>query len=105
MNRERMWSQAVATSASRRGAEQWKCLPWWKKAAMCCAQPTIFYVLMFVGIGILFVAGAPLLDPDLAVIGLILIGVGFAMMLVYGLLAYRSFGGRHAGSPDCRSDR
>jgi len=61
---------------------------------MCCAQPTIFYSLMFAAIGGLFLVGGAVLDPNMAPIGLILIGVAVAMVVVYFVLAYRAFGGR-----------
>jgi len=81
-------------AANPRDVARWERLPWWRKAAMCCAQPTIFYSLMFAAIGGLFLLGAAVLDPDMAPIGLILIGVAVAMVVVYFVLAYRAFGGR-----------
>lgn len=53
---------------------------------------------MFAAIGGLFLIGALVLDPDMAPIGLILIGVAAVMVVVYFVLAYRAFGGRSGKS-------
>jgi len=80
---------------------RWDCLPWWRKAMACCAQPTVFYSLMFAGIGGLFLVGSAVLDPKMAPIGLLLIAVAVAMDLVYLGLAYHAFSGR-GKRPPCR---
>jgi len=70
----------------------WRGLPWWRKALMCCAQPTFTYSLLFALVGAAFLLAAPLLDPDLAVVGLILLAVAVLMFATFWVLAYRAFG-------------
>ena len=57
----------------------WRSLPWWRKARLCCGQPTFAYSLVFALVGGGFLVAAPLLDPDLAVVGLILLAVAVFM--------------------------
>jgi hypothetical protein len=79
----------------------WRGLPWWRKARICCAQPTFAYSLLFVLVGGGFLLAAPLLDRDLAVVGSILVAVGVFMFLTFWVLAYRAFaGGRKQGEGD-----
>jgi membrane protein implicated in regulation of membrane protease activity len=80
--------------ADPRELPRWNRLPWWRKAAVCCAQPTVFYGLMFAAMGALFLVGALVLDPRMAPIGLLLIAVALVMVVAYFILAYRAFGGR-----------
>jgi len=70
----------------------WRKLPWWRKARICCGQPTFAYSLLFALVGGAFLIAAPLLDADLAVIGLILLAVAVLMLVTFWLLAYRAFG-------------
>jgi hypothetical protein len=72
----------------------WGGLPWWRKAQICCSQPTFAYSLLFALIGTGFLVAAPLLDPDLAIVGLVLLAVAVLMQLTFWWLAYRAFGGR-----------
>lgn len=88
----------------RQMRSDWRCLPWWRKAALCCAQPTLLYVLAFGAIGSIFLIAAPLLDADLRFVGLILVGVSAAMLLIFLALAYRAFGRDGPRPPDCSSD-
>jgi hypothetical protein len=76
----------------------WNRLPWWRKAYLCCSQPTISYSLIFGALGIAFLIGAHFLDADMAPIGLILIAVAIGMLLMYLILAYRAFGGDRSSS-------
>jgi hypothetical protein len=75
----------------------WRTLPWWRKARLCCAQPTFAYSLLFGLVGVGFLLAAPVLDPDLAVVGGILLAVAVLMFATFWLLAYRAFG-RHRRS-------
>lgn len=72
--------------------ERWSRMPWWRKAAVCCSQPTLFYAFMFAVVGLLFLLGASYLDPDMWTVGLILILVSAVMLITYLVLAYRAFG-------------
>jgi hypothetical protein len=95
----------ILTARQTQTRNDWNCLPWWRKAALCCAQPTALYVLAFGIIGLLFLLGAPMLDPDLRVVGLILIGVAAGMLVIYLFLAFRAFHRRGARPPECESGR
>ncbi|MCG6943514.1 MAG: hypothetical protein LJE69_19965 [Thiohalocapsa sp.] len=70
----------------------WGGFSWWRKARICCGQPTFAYSLLFALVGIAFMLAAPLLDPNLAVVGLILLAVAVFMFATFWLLAYRAFG-------------
>jgi uncharacterized membrane protein YdcZ (DUF606 family) len=69
----------------------WQGLPWWRKARICCSQPTFAYSLLFALVGGAFLLAAPLLDPDLAVVGAILVAVAALMFVSFWLLAFRAF--------------
>ena len=87
-------------------AKHWRQMPWWQKAAVCCAQPTLFYSLMFAFVGLLFLLGAYYLDPDMWTVGLILILISAVMIITYLVLAYRAFGrsDHHRADDDGRVD-
>jgi len=70
----------------------WRDMSWWRKARVCCGQPTFAYSLLFALVGASFLVAAPLLDPDLAVVGLILVAVALFMFATFWFLAYRAFG-------------
>jgi membrane protein implicated in regulation of membrane protease activity len=82
----------------------WQRLPWWRKASICCGQPTFVYSLLFALVGGGFLLIAPLLDPDLAIVGLILVAVAVVMLLTFWLLAFRAFARerRRSGGPKPR---
>jgi hypothetical protein len=82
----------------------WRSLPWWRKARLCCGQPTFAYSLLFALVGGGFLLAAPLLDPDLAVVGLILVSVAVFMFATFWLLAYRAFA-RHRGEDEAQHSR
>jgi hypothetical protein len=65
----------------------------------------LLYVLALGGIGLLFLIAAPALDPDLAIVGLILIGVAAAMAVIFIVLAYRRLKRHGQRPPECSSDR
>lgn len=67
-------------------------LPWWRKAYVCCGQPTLVYSLMFALVGAGFVVGGFALDPNLTLVGSILVAVSGLMLTTFWLLAYRAFG-------------
>ncbi|TVQ85031.1 MAG: hypothetical protein EA400_16605 [Chromatiaceae bacterium] len=69
----------------------WQGLPWWRKARICCSQPTFAYSLLFALVGAGFLLLGPLLDSDLTVVGLILLAVAVFMLATFWLLAYRAF--------------
>lgn len=75
----------------------WRGLPWWRKARICCGQPTFIYSLLLGLVGASFLLAAPLLDPDLAVVGMILLGVAVLMLVTFWLLAYHVFGREQRG--------
>jgi hypothetical protein len=77
----------------------WRSLPWWRKARLCCGQPTFAYSLVFALVGGGFLVAAPLLDPDLAVVGLILLAAAVFMLVTFWILAYRAFA-RHRPRDD-----
>ena len=77
----------------------WRSLPWLRKARLCCGQPTFAYSLAFALVGGAFLVAAPLLDPDLAVVGLILLAVAVFMFVTFWVLAYRAFA-RHRPRDD-----
>lgn len=79
----------------------WCRLHWLRKARLCCAQPTFAYSLFFAVVGIAFLLAGPVLDPDLSVVGLILLAVAMLMLVTFSLLAYRAFG---AQERPCVSD-
>jgi uncharacterized membrane protein len=85
--------------------EHWRQMPWWQKAAVCCAQPTLFYSLMFAVVGLLFLLGAFYLDPDMWTVGLILILISLVMIVTYLVLAYRAFGRGERGEEADTIDR
>jgi hypothetical protein len=77
----------------------WRGLPWWRKARICCGQPTFAYSILFALVGSGFLLAAPLLDPNLAVVGVILVAVAVFMLVTFWILAYRAFG-RERGRDD-----
>jgi 4-hydroxybenzoate polyprenyltransferase len=59
--------------------------------------------LLFALVGLGFLIAAPLLDSDLAIVGLILVAVAVFMFATFWILAYRAFG-RERGRPNSTDD-
>jgi len=67
-------------------------LPWWRQARICCSQPTFAYSLMLTLVGSGFLLASPIVDPDLAFVGSILVATAIFMHAMFWALAYRAFG-------------
>ena len=71
---------------------------WMQKAMKCCGGPVLFLSGLYTLLGFLFIMGSFYLDPEMAPVGEILLGVGLMILLMFLILAYSSYRLRQNGA-------